>query len=361
MCVCAVLLAGAFGCEKSEPQTEAKPASSASEAPKEAMDPTLAKALADAKNAPPSAQPGSAQGGPPPRGVFQPGEADKEAKPGAAPKLTLGSAGSEPRVRLSPGFGASESPSKARVVVALQANPQQGALPVQFDVDFTAKKLETDSARSLVTAKVVAAGLPSDVRGQVPPTLATTLAKLRGSSVRFETWADGGATGFAYEAPKDVPAELGDIVRALSDGVAATVLPLPSEPVGKDGFWMATSRDGMMGVDFVTYRMVRVLGVRGDLVTLSVSTKRYAASSDFAMEGLQGKFTLEELASGGEGQLAYRVGHSVPESGAMKLLLAAALIPAGQPEQRGQLQMASQISFLPRSTPATQSPAAQAR
>jgi hypothetical protein len=104
-----------------------------------------------------------------------------------------------------------------------------------------------------------------------------------------------------------------------------------------------------MGVDMVTYRVIKVEAVQGDVATLSVNVKRYAASNEFTMDGVQGKFTLDELASGGEGKFAYRVGQSVPEVGDMKLLFAASLIPAGQPDQRGTLQLGSQVRFTSRS------------
>ncbi len=343
MFVCSALLPLTLAC-KSEPKQEAKPDASASAAPKDAMDPALAKALADAKQ---GTQQNAKTDGPPPRGVFQPGQADKEAKAGAAPKVTVGSTGSEPRVRLTPSFGTSEAPAKARVIVALQSAPNQGPLPVQFDVDFTPKKGEGD-APTTVTGKVVAAGVPAEL-GAVPPNLVSTLSKLKGSTVEFQTFADGGATAFKSTAPKEVPNELSDIVRALSDAIAATVLPYPAEPIGVGGYWMAASRDGVMGVDMVTYRVIKVEAVQGDVATLSVNVKRYAASNEFAMDGVQGKFTLDELASGGEGKFAYHVGHSVPEAGDMKLLFAASLIPAGQPDQRGTLQLGSQVRFTSRS------------
>src|SRR5690606_24273754 len=93
------------GC-KNEKET---PASGAPEPPKsadpvKALDPELAEAVAAASaNAKAAERPaaGTQEGGPPPNGIFPPGAADREAKVGAPPKITLGSEGAPPRQALS--------------------------------------------------------------------------------------------------------------------------------------------------------------------------------------------------------------------------------------------------------------------
>jgi hypothetical protein len=343
ICICATTLVVTSGCQSEEktqqaPQAEAS-ASAKPEGP--ALDPALAKAMADA--AKPGAPGAATQGGPPPKGIFAPGEADRQIAVGAAPQLTLGSNGSEPRARLTSGFGTKDKPLQRHISIALQAGPQQGALPVEFDVDFVQEKPEANAARSKVTAKVVGATLPQGL--PVPPEVSAAMTKLRGSSVRFEVWPDGGATGFQFEAPKDAPPNLGDILRTLGDSIAAVTLPFPQEAVGAGGFWMATSRDGLMGLDLVTYRMVRVESIADGVAKLNVGSKRYATGTKFAMEALQGNFTLDEFVSTSDGILQYPVGVSVPVDGQLRTVLAASLIPAEQPDQRGTLQLGSQATF----------------
>ncbi len=354
ICICATTLIVSVGCQSEEKTQEAPKADASASAKPEgpALDPALAKAMAAAKQGAPSAA--TTQGGPPPRGIFAPGEADRQLAVGTAPQVTLGSAGSEPRTRLTPSFGTKEKPLTRRISVALQAAPNQGALPVEFDVDFAAEKPQAGAARSKVTAKVVAARLPQGLA--VPAEVAQDVAKLRGATVRFELWPDGGATGFAYEAPKEAALNVADIVRTLSDAIASVALPCPKEAVGAGGFWMATSRDGLMGVDLVTYRMVRVESIANGVATLNVGAKRYATGTKFSMDGLQGDFTLEEFVSTGDGSLQYPVGTSVPAGGALQAMLAASLIPATQPDKRGTLQLGSQASFALRGAPAAAAP-----
>ena len=95
-----------------EPKAETKKSDSEAKASKvEAIDPNLAQAVAAASVAPPTgkgAPPAQVEGGPPADGVFAPGMADKEIARGALPKLTLGSDGAEPRLKL----GVAKSPAK---------------------------------------------------------------------------------------------------------------------------------------------------------------------------------------------------------------------------------------------------------
>src|SRR5262245_6158455 len=97
-----VVSLGAFACEKNEEnkQRSAEAAASVDRSP--ALDPALAKAVAQASATRPQRGGPVVAGGPPQSGVFAPGAADKEARRGAPPKLTLGDRGSEPRVMLGP-------------------------------------------------------------------------------------------------------------------------------------------------------------------------------------------------------------------------------------------------------------------
>ncbi len=346
ICICAATLALLLGCEREEKRTNVDKPQPSAEAEGPALDPALASALAAATQ-PPAPAAAAGQDGPPPRGIFAPGAADRQAAVGAPPKITLGGTGTEPRVRLTPGFGTPQKPLAARITVALQAAPNQPALPVQFDVDFSAEKADDASEVRKVTGKIVAAAVGAGLR--VPPDLDAGVKKLRGSSLHFELQPNGGATGFRHEGAAGVQPELLDLVRALRDSVATVAVPFPGEAVGSGAFWMVTSRDGMLGQDLVSYRMVRVESVKPEGVTLNLSTKRYATRTAFSMDGLQGNFTLDEFLSTGDGTLEYPSGTSLPTSGVLQSALAASVIPAQQPDQRGTLQLALQAEFAARS------------
>src|SRR4051812_12110885 len=100
--LCAVALASAlaFGCDKKEKEHDAEGEKAAADAGSSkasqvaADEPDLARAMNSVAAARANPSAGSA-GGPPPTGIFGPGEADKAAAKGAPASLTVGSEGSE--------------------------------------------------------------------------------------------------------------------------------------------------------------------------------------------------------------------------------------------------------------------------
>jgi hypothetical protein len=355
----AVALAGALalGCDKKEKQDSDENRASdagASKASKVAADePDLAKAMGSVASARANPAAGTA-GGPPPTGIFGPGEADKAAAKGAKASLTVGSEGSEPRLLL----GTPLKPGIKRtgtVDVATQSDPQQGAIPIQFAVTLETLKPKADEAKpkaegdanalpltqfvvKVTGAKINAPGVPAD--------LANAVSKLKGARVEYQVGGDGTAVNVRSEVPKGVDPGFRDPVQALSDVLTGVTLPFPSKPVGLGGYWMVTSRDSVMGLDVVTYRLIKVEKIQGNVVDLSVNTKRYAASPAFDIEGLPPdapKF-MAEFRSGGEGKIAVAVGEALPKEGELQSMIGAALGPADA-KQRPMVQVQSRSSF----------------
>ena len=348
----------ALGCEKKEKPRDsedtARDAGSGKESKVATDEPDLAKAMGSVGNRANPAASGSA-GGPPPTGIFGPGEAEKAAARGAAASLTLGSDGSEPRVLL----GASPKPGTKRtgtINLATQSDPQQGAIPIQFAVTLEALKPKAEgdakpkaegeaSAPALTqivvkvtSAKINAPGVPAD--------LATAVGKLKGSRVEYQVGADGTARNLRSEIAKGVDPGFRDPVQALSDFLVGVALPFPSKPVGLGGYWMVTSRDVLMGLDVVTYRLVKVEKIEGTVVSLSVNTKRYAASPAFEIEGLPPdapKF-MGEFRSAGEGKIVVAVGEGLAKEGELQSMVGAALGPA-EAKQRPMVQVQTRSSF----------------
>jgi len=355
----ALALAGALasGCDKKEKQrdSEGESASDAgtSKASKVAADePDLAKAMGSVDSARPGGS-ANAAGGPPPTGIFGPGEADKAAAKGAPAALTLGNEGSEPRVLLGP----APKPGLKRagtIDLATQSDPQQGAIPIQFAVTLEAlkPKVEGDTkpkegeapAPTSVVVKVVSAKINAP---GVPADLATAVGKLKGSRVEYQVAADGNTSNLRTEIPKGIDPGFRDPVQALSDLLLNVALPFPTKPIGLGGFWMVTSRDSIMGIDVVTYRLVKVEKIEGNQVSLSVNTKRYAASGAFELEGLppDAPRTMGEFRSMGEGKIRVARGEAVPSEGEVQSLIGASL---GSPEakQRLGIQVQTRASFM---------------
>jgi len=346
-------------CDKQEKQhnTESENASDAgvSKASKVAADePDLAKAMGSVGAARSNPAAGTA-GGPPPTGIFGAGEADKAAAKGAPASLTIGSDGSEPRVQL----GAPPKPGIKRagtIDLATQSDPQQGAIPIQFAVTLESLKPKVEGEakpkvegaappEALTQVVVKVTGAKINAPG-VPADLASAVSKLKGSRVEYQVGSAGTALNLRTEIPKGVDPGFRDPVQALSDLLIGVALPFPSKPVGVGGFWMVTSRDLMMGLDVVTYRMVKVEKIEGTQVTLSVNTKRYAASPAFDIEGLppDAPKVMAEFRAAGEGKITVGAGESFPKTGELQSMIGAALGPVDA-KQRPMVQVQTRASF----------------
>lgn len=354
----AVALASVFavGCDKKEKQRDsegenASDAGTSKENKVAADEPDLAKAMGSVASARPAGS-ANAAGGPPPTGIFGPGEADKAAAKGAPAALTLGSDGSEPRVSLGP----APKPGLKRtgtIDLATQSDPQQGAIPIQFAISLEASKPKTEAEAKpkegeapaltsvvvkVTSAKINAPGVPAD--------LASAVGKLKGSRIEYQVSADGSAANLRTEVPKGIDAGFKDPVQALSDLLLNVALPFPNKPVGLGAFWMVTSRDMIMGLDVVTYRMVKVEKIEGTQVSLSVNTKRYAASPAFDLEGLppDAPHTMGEFRSLGEGKITVAKGEAVPSEGEIQSLIGATLGPLDAKQRMG-VQVQTRASF----------------
>jgi hypothetical protein len=342
-----LLLVSVAACQKNEPAQD-------SEAPKKekdesakakvgAIDPNLAEAVAAASVDAPAGK-GMPQlkddGGPPADGVFAPGAADKELPKGAMPKITLGSEGADPKQLL--GVGKSPAKLNGTIQIALQSDPRQGAIPVLLTVAIEPKKAEggkDDKTAVSQGVSVKVTGAKIDAPG-VPKDVDEALAKLKGSKVEYSILPGGAGAGFRFDTPKTAPAEFKDVVRSLSDALALLTIPYPDKPLGAGGFFMVTSRDDLLGLDLVTYRMIKVKEVTPQGVTLDVNTKRYAANRTFDFPGLPPEIdkNLAEFQATSEGTVQYPLGALLPTQGQVSSVLAASL-GAKDPGKRGMLQL----------------------
>jgi hypothetical protein len=340
-----LVLLALTACEKNEPKPESTHKESDAGASKvEAIDPNLAEAVAAASVARPAGRGGPPQvdGGPPPDGVFAPGGADKELPRGALPKITLGNQGSDPKQLLGPGKSAAKL--NGTVQIAMQQDPRQGAIPVLLSLTIEPKKAEAgkdgDKPPVSLPVSVRVTGAKIDVDpAQVPKGLNEQLAKLKGSKVDYSILPGGAGAGFRFDTPKGAPEEFKDVVRALSDSLSLLTIPYPDKPLGAGGYFMVTSRDDFLGLDLVTYRMIKVKEVTAQGVTLDVSTKRYAANRTFDFPGLPPNIdkNLAEFQATSEGSVQLPLGALLPTQGEVSSVLAAQL-GAKDPKQRAVMQ-----------------------
>src|SRR5882724_7053657 len=185
----------ALGCDKHETQHDTD-VDAAAPKPKAATDdePDLAQAVAAVgarSGAGNGVAAGAAAGGPPPNGIFGPGEADKALAKGAPTTLTVGSEGAEPKLSLGP----APKPGSKRtgtLTIASQSDPQQGAIPISFALSLEVQKGKSDSdagasAPLQVAAKVTGATINAP---GVPPDLVAAIGKLKGSRVEYQIGPD---------------------------------------------------------------------------------------------------------------------------------------------------------------------------
>ena len=227
----------------------------------------------------------AAQQGPPETGVFAPGAADKELKLGDPPKFVMGQKGSEPLVQLAP-----PKPGKrveGKVEVGIQMGPRSAMPTVElgFSTEPAEKGEQPATGPFALLVKASSAKLGADQPGQLPEGADKQIGKMRGSRFKLEV-ANGAGRVTTVEPSKDTDESLALILRAAADAFTFVFQPYPTEPVGKDGFWMVESRENYAGLDAVVYRMYKVLEAKPESVMLEVNVKRLVSPGKLAFPGV---------------------------------------------------------------------------
>lgn len=329
------LLASVSACQKESEQVATEQAPDAGAVDQSAqIDPSLAKAVEAAKGKAPAR--GETASGPPPNGIFGPGGADKEMPVGAPPKITLGGQGEAPRYALSGATFKPRDKMKGTIQMAVQTDPRQGALPVDFALSFEGKPPATEPGAATTAVTHVVATVEAATVGAVdlPATVTDALKKLKGSRIEYELAANGAGSNFTPMLTKQAAgSDLANVFNALGDALATLTLPVPDQPVGTGAFWMATTRERVMGLDTVTYRLIRVQRAEPTQMTLTLETKRYAASNDFSL--VPGNWTLVEFQSAADGTAMIAHGQPFPFKGLLKLNVIAGVSNRDKPDEQG--------------------------
>ncbi len=351
-CTVALSISAATGCKK-KPQPTGEVLSAAAGP---AVDPALARAMATASGSAGTLPPGQASAGPPESGVFGPGEADRQLARGAPAKLTVGNLGSEPRVRLTGLPPAGKSSLRVRVA-AQRGNNQE--VPVDVDltlevagprrsgaaVEGAAPSAAAAPAGLAVVARIAAAKVDATLVSSVSKEVEGLVGKLKGSRIDFQLAPSGTGTAFAVTlAPAADPA-LGGVLNSLSDALALLTLPYPSEDVGVGAMWMATTREAVLGIDTVSYRLMKVRSIAADRVTLEVNSRRYAADARQVVPGItaQGAVELQQFKAEGSGVVEVSAARGIPDQGTVQHGLMALVLTGEQPRP---LLLQEQVRFV---------------
>ncbi|HEX4338646.1 MAG TPA: hypothetical protein VH062_22225 [Polyangiaceae bacterium] len=231
-----------------------------------------------------------AQQGPPETGVFPPGGADRELKLGDPPKFALGLKGSEPAVTFVPPPAKPAKKLEGKVEVSVQTGPRSAMPTVELGLttEFADKSADpaTPAPLTELLVKATSSKLGADQPGQLPPGADKLIGKARGSKFTITLLPNGSGKVTSIEPAKDLDESLSLIVRAASDSFDFAFAQYPTDPVGKDAFWMVTSREQYAGLDAVVYRMYKILEVKPDKVLLDVNVKRLVSPGRLALPGI---------------------------------------------------------------------------
>lgn len=304
----------------------------------------FASAAAAANSAAPKAQNKGQDGDQPPEnGVFAEGEAEKRLAKGAAPKITFTSEGTEPKVQFATKLDAPEQ--KTTLSIAMRMG--QGRLPnIDFslaikpdkpkdkakDAAAAAPGAAPESASVPMVATVVGTSLPS-AQG-IPKDMLDAIGKLKGTLIRYDLSAAGGASNYAVEVPKGAGEGLELIVDSLVDTLSMFTVPLPTQPIGKDGFWLATDRaKTATGIEVLRYRVFKVQKIESGAITLAVDIRQYSADQKLKIEAgpQKGELNIDGFDSQGKGVVIWRPDTFLPIRGDVSARVLAKLSPPGTP------------------------------
>jgi len=342
--LCAVILGSvALCCSKESSTTEATQQPEAANSTK--RQDKLAQALASAiePNKVGTVPNNTSDSAPPADGVLEPSKADAIAPAHSAPKVSLGSPGSEPRLKLA--HRPFAAPVRSQLQIAVDMGNGQGLPPVDFKLEIRpAGGAVADTQIQNVTVRVLSADISVP---NVPDEFKAQLRQLKGSKFSLKIAGSGGGFDCTQDASSNKNEGLGQLLEMVGQGILDAAVAMPSEGVGSGAYWMATSRQRMFGMDWITYDMVKVVELTTTDAKLEISTRRYAVGRELAAPAqaeLTAKLTIREAMATGSAQATASISgnllSSYERSNSVRILMDGA-------DDRGQrvLQAGGQAKF----------------
>ncbi|WP_437667320.1 hypothetical protein [Sorangium sp. So ce1182] len=356
----AALVAGCDG-DKNKAQVTVDAGALDAGPPQPVLGGKLGEELAAAASGSPEARPapGGPTDGPPENGVFSSAAAAAALPKDVPYKIEVIDAGSEPRARLAAKIDP-KSEQKVAITLGLRMGGPQGLPNLELGVSLKAEKPAdkpkegaeapaAGAAPTKVLAKVTSATLASLSVGGPPKELADALAKLKGSSLRYDLSPANVTSNQKIELPKDADPGLQPLVGALGEAIALVTPPLPDKPVGPGAYWMVTDRTVASGAQLpvLRYRVFKLEKVEGDRVSLSVDTRQYAEGADLKLPGPNGDVTLtiDRLDSSGKVSLTWSPSSFVPGTADASQRLQALLVPPGAAGQQNAQRSVAQVEL----------------
>jgi len=313
--VAGIALATATGCEDKPSKPPAVTAPKAEE--QSAMvDPEIAKAIGAAPAASAARADEQDQGsGPPQSGVFTSAQADVTHALGAPIFVEVAALGDEPRVSLKP--TSYDVPKNLSFTIATMMGQRRSLPTVDLTFGFSLEKPKAPSADDapatsmFALSTVTSAKLSARQPGQVPAEVGLEVAKIKDSRMRVSLESAGGLRILSIDRSEKALPELEHNLMAVAEALAASCVAVPEQPVGVGATWIARSRDAYGGVDIISYRVAKVAKIEGEVVTLTVETRQYAAGENARKAGIP-EGTLVQFESAGGGEVLLRAGQRFP-------------------------------------------------
>jgi hypothetical protein len=328
-------------CDKSakEPTASAEESSATAANTAAVLNPEIARAVAAAAS---GDKPQAAADGPPPDGLLTAARADSEATIEGGAKVVLGGTGTDPKVQL----GGPEVTDKCsgQLELSVRTGPRSALPTVAFKFGLVGKTPEVGPHE--VTVDVLGSSLAANQPGQIPEELGAALAKLKGSKFHYSSTGGRLSSSPSFELAKGAAPDMDLVLMTAADVLSSALLSFPAEPMGKDGFWMTTSREKVLGTDVVAYRMVRVVDVTERGVELDVKTRRYAAEPTLGMPGI-GAHSLKQFQAEDSTTLLISPGHRLPVEGRAEITIGA-VIESAQGQAPVQIQIDGSFGFPPK-------------
>lgn len=310
----------------------------------------LAAAVKAAESA--QASPASkSEDGPPDKGVFAPGAADKALAPGAPPKVDLLGEGSDPKVSLA--YAPDGGEQKTTVSAAFRMQGRGSALdynlsikidkPKDKDKGKDEKKADAPASASYrVVATIAGLNLPP----QLPKDAADQIGKIKGSEIRWQMASNGAITEVSSALAKGAEAGLDQLVNPIVESITLLTPVLPGKPVGVGAYWMVTDRLVSGIVDVVRYRVLKVEKIEKDKATLSMDVRQYAAKNEIDI-GAGQKLSLLQFESLGKTKVEFAAPSllSPRAEGQVRMALDGRVQGGQQAGQQGGLQTELTVRF----------------
>lgn len=338
-----------LGCaEKNQPTAEPASTATAGNKNKALVDNKVKAAMKDVKADPSAAV---INDGPPAAGIFAAGDGAKAlARDG---KLNLVDKGKGTKVKVD-GFGSVDG---AFLLQVAQSSQPGGTRPV---VDYTIKvrgpKAETDDAEAAPSATaapaggipvsfVIAKAKPSQTQqGQLPEGFDKIIASVEGSRFDVKLAPNGAFTEIKTVYGKGLEqAVMREFVDMARSALTLFFPAMPSEPVGKDGFWIMGDKANLEGMDLIRYRVTKLSEVQADLFTFEIDVRHYVADPFQVPNLVRGKGLAAKAFEGpGKGVVMRKKGSFIPDQAEVVSQMVVYLANPENPQQAQPVQFSLQ-------------------